>query len=157
MKGLYGPFYQREAVCFYIDQEFEGVEAVSKVDESDFVVREYPLGEKLAPLVRPSGLDRHKFHRVTWKKAMDYPCISKYYRLFDDSAYSAICDDKRFKYVNRCGIKIGGWPTTVQTNQRYPGAFDMQIDMTQNFIYMDSGIGNLSSSGGTWYLMFECM
>jgi hypothetical protein len=143
-------------VCFYIDEEFSDGDAVAEQDESDFVVREYPLGAKLAPLRRPAGLERHKFHRVTWQKAKDYPSISKYYGLLEDSVYSALCDDKRLKFVNRSGIKIGGWPTPVQTDQRYPGAFDMQIDITKNYMYGDSGVGYLSSSGGKWYVMFEC-
>ena len=156
MKGLYGPFYQREAVCFYLNEEFYDAEAVSKLDGCDFVVREYRPGEKLIPLARPDGLEGHKFHRVTWKKAPDYPSISKYYSLFEDSVYSSLCDDKRLKFRNCSGIKIGGWPTPVQTNQRYPGEFDLQIDMTENYMYGDCGVGYLSSSGGTWYLMFEC-
>jgi hypothetical protein len=156
MKGLYGPFYRREAVCFFIDEEFSHGEAVSKLDEADFVVREYLLDEKLAPLRCPPGLERHKFHKVVWQKTSDYPAISKYHGLFDDSVYSALCDDKRLKFVNHSGIKIGGWPTPVQTGQRYPGEFDLQIDMTENYMYGDSGIGYLSASGSTWYLEFEC-
>lgn len=156
MKGLYGPFYRRTAVCFYIDEQFSDAEAVPKPDGSDFVVREYPLGAKLAPLRRPAVLERHKFHRVAWHKTPDYPSISKYRGLFEEFVYSALCDDKRLKYVNRSGLKIGGWPTPVQAGQRYPGEFDLQIDMTQNFTYGDSGIGYLSANGGTWHLMFEC-
>ncbi len=156
MKGLYGPFYGRQAVCFYIDGEFIEAEALSTQESGDFVVREYLLDEKLTPLVRPAGLERHKFHQVKWQKTSDYPSISKYYKLFEDSVYSALCDDKRRKYVNRSGIKIGGWPTPVQTDQRYPGAFDLQIDITENYMYGDSGVGYLRSSGGVWYVMFEC-
>jgi uncharacterized protein YwqG len=156
MKGLYGPFYRKEAVCFFIDEEFSDAEAVSKPDVADFVVREYPLGEKLAPLRRPPGLERHKFRRVVWHKTLDYPEISKYRGLFEDSVYSALCDDKRLEFVNRSGIKIGGWPTPVQMGQRYPGEFDLQIDATENYMYADCGIGYLSENGGSWYLLFDC-
>jgi len=156
MKGLYGPFYRRQALCFYIDEGFSGAEAVSKQDKSDFVVREYRLGDNLTPLRRPQRMDRHKFHRVAWEKTSDYPSISKYYGLFDDSVYAALCDDKQLKYLNRAGIKIGGWPTPIQTGQRYPGEFNLQIDMTENYMYGDSGVGYLSASGGAWYLLFEC-
>src|SRR5205085_7052251 len=103
------------------------------------------------PLRRPAGLKRHEFHRVTWQKTPDYPSISKYYGLFEDSVYSALRDDGRFKYENRSGIKIGGWPTPVQSAQRYPGAFDLQIDITENYMYGDSGVAYLSAKGGTWY------
>lgn len=156
MKGLYGPFYRKQLVSFFIKENFDEVGAVSKPDASDFVVREYPLGEKLAPLQRPAGLRRHKFHRVVWKKTPDYPAISKYHGLFDDAVYTALCKAKRLKFQNRNGIKIGGWPTPLQSPQRYPGAYALQIDMTDNYQYGDSGIGYLSASGGTWYLDFEC-
>ncbi len=156
MKGVYGPFYRREVVTFFIDEEFSEAEATSKPDAADFVVREYRLGEKLAPLKRPAGLERHKFHKVAWQKTSDYPSISKYHGLFGDSVYSALCDDKRLKFVNRSGIKIGGWPTPVQSPQRYPGEYHLQIDMTENYMYGDSGVGYLSANGGTWYLLFEC-
>src|SRR5262245_40450679 len=63
MKRLYGPFYRRELVCFYINNEFSGADAVSEQDGNDFVVREYRLEEKLAPLIRPAGLEHHKFHK----------------------------------------------------------------------------------------------
>lgn len=156
MKGLYGPFYRRQAVCFFIDEEFSAADAVSEQDGSNFVVREYPLGDKLAPLHRPAGLERHSFHRVSWQKTADYPSISKYYGLLEDSVYSDLCDDKQLNYLNHSGIKIGGWPTPVQSRQRYPGEFDLQIDITENYMYGDSGVGYLSSRGGRWHLMFEC-
>jgi uncharacterized protein YwqG len=156
MKGLYGPFYGRQVVCFHIDEEFGAVEAASKLDRSDFVVREYRVGDKLAPMQRPTELTHHKFHRVTWHKTPDYPSISKYYDLFAESVYSALCDDKSFKCQNHSGIKIGGWPTPVQSDQRYPGEFALQIDITENYMYADSGVAYLSSKAGAWVVMFEC-
>jgi uncharacterized protein YwqG len=156
IKGLSGPFYGRKAVCFYIDEEFDDFTDVSKPDGNDFVVREYLLGEKLKPLPRPDGLEHHKFRRVTWKKTQDYPAISKYEELFEDSVYSALYEDRLFTFKNHSGIKIGGWSTPIQTDQRYPGEFDLQIDMTKNYMYGDSGIGYLSANGGIWNLMFEC-
>ena len=156
MKGLYGPFYRKKVVSFFIDDEFSECEAVSKVDKADFVVREYPIGVKLVPLQRPSGLDKHKFHGLTWQKTSDYPSISKYYGLFEESVYTTLCDGNRLGFLNRSGIKIGGWPTPIQSRQRYPGEFNLQIDMTENYMYGDSGIGYLSANGGTWYLLFEC-
>jgi uncharacterized protein YwqG len=155
MQGLYGPFHRRQAVCFYIDEDFSDAEAVSKQDRSGFVVREYPEGVELAPIRRPAGLEDHGFHRVGWKKTVDYPSISKYRELFEGSVYSALREDKSFKFQNHYGIKIGGWPTPVQSGQRYPGESDLQIDMTANFTYCDSGIGYLSADGDTWHLMFE--
>lgn len=156
MKDLYGPLRPRKVVCFYITEDFSDAEATSAFDENDFVVREYLLKDELAPLSRPKELERHQFHRVLWQRADDYPCLSKYYQLFDKSVYDALCQGKPFKYDNRSGIKIGGWPTMVQSEQRYPGEFDMQIDMTENFMYGDAGIGQLSRSGNSWWLMFEC-
>ena len=156
MKNLYGPFYRKALVCFYFDEKCYDAEAVSQHDGNEFVARTYGVGEKLKPLKRPAGLERHKFHRVTWKKQQDHPAISKYHGLFDDAVYSAICADKRFKFENRSGIKIGGWPTPIQTGQEYPGTWDLQIDMTKNYMYGDSGIGYVSGSGNNWYVRFEC-
>lgn len=155
MKNLYGGFHRRRAVCFYLDQDFSGWEAVAKWDDSEFVVRDYSLGEELVPVRRPAGLERHKFHRIRWRKVPDYPSISKYYELFDDAVYSSLCADKRFKFRNRSGIKVGGWPTPIQVAQRYPGTFELQIDLTANYMYADSGIAYLSSRSGTWHAMFE--
>lgn len=86
----------------------------------------------------------------------DYPSISKYNRLFDEAVYDSLCAIKNFKYDNLSGIKIGGWPTPVQRNQDYPGSSDLQIDMTENFMYGDSGIGYISRKGSEWYVIFEC-
>lgn len=156
MERLYGPFYRRQAICFYIDESFSGAEASSTQDANGFVVREYQLGEQLEPLRRPVELERHHFHRVTWNKIQDYPSISKYYGLFEESVYSALCDDERLEFINHSGIKIGGWPTPIQSDQRYPNEFDLQIDMTDNYVYADSGIGYLSGIRGIWHVMFEC-
>jgi len=156
MTRLYGPFYLRKAVCFYLATEFSAAEAVSSQDSSDFVVREYLLEDELAPLERPKVLERHVFHRVKWREESDYPSLSKYHGLFDDSVYAALCAEKTLKYENRSGIKIGGWPTPIQSQQRYPGEFHLQIDMTENFMYGDSGIGYLSKSGGAWHVVFDC-
>ena len=144
-----------QAVCFFINDEIEGGETRSRTDGADFVAREYTLGVQLKPLQRPAGLEQHKFHRVVWRKTLDYPCISKYYGLFDDLVYSKLCDSKRRRFANHSGIKIGGWPTSVQMSH-YPREFDLQIDMTKNYMYGDAGIGYLSAKGGAWYLVFEC-
>jgi len=154
MKRLYGAFYQRKAVCFYIRQELSDHEELSVADGGDFVVREYALTDDLVPLRRPTVLDG-PFHQVTWKRLQDYPAVSKYHGLFDSAVYDALCEIKNFTYRNRSGIKIGGWPTPIQQNQGYPGSYDLQIDMTENYSYGDSGVGYLSRSGGQWYVRFE--
>ena len=33
------------------------------------------------------------------------------------------------------------YTSRVQSNQRYPGEFDLQIDRTENLMYGDSGVG----------------
>jgi uncharacterized protein YwqG len=156
MDRLNGAFANRKAVCFYIRQDFSDCEAISSFDGSDFVVREYGPNDDLVPLVRPKTLTAHSFHRVIWEKSQDYPSISKYCGLFDAAVYASVCEIKNFKYENRSGIKIGGWPTPVQQSQEYPGSSDLQIDMTKNFMYGDSGIGYLSRKGSAWYVIFEC-
>lgn len=70
--------------------------------------------------------------------------------------YDALCKIEDFKYENKSGIKLGGWPTPVQSDERYPGSYDLQIDMTENYMYGDSGIGFLSRGEGKWHLLFEC-
>lgn len=156
MKNLYGAFHKRKSACFYIHPDFSNYEARSAHDRADFVVREYGIDAHLVPLVRPTVLMGHPFHSVVWKAMQDYPSISKYYGLFDETVYASICELKAFKYENRSGIKIGGWPTPVQRDQQYPGSYDLQIDITDNFMYGDSGIGYLTRSGDGWYLVFEC-
>jgi hypothetical protein len=123
MKGLYGPFHNLRAVCFFFANDFGGFDAMSQSDAWNCVVREYALDNQLVPLVRPEGLERHSFHRVDWKKELDYPAPSKYYGLFEDSVYDSLCREKPFEYENRSGIKIGGWPSPIQSRQRYPGEF----------------------------------
>ena len=44
----------------------------------------------------------------------------------------------------------------MQSDQEYPGAYDLQIDMTENYMYGDSGIAYLCSRGDQWSVMFEC-
>jgi len=154
--GLSGPLYNRKAVCFYVRQPFGGYEATSTFDGSDFVVREYALDDELVPLTRPAALRGHPYHHVTWKELRDFPSISKYCGLFDEAVYRALCEVKDFTFENHSGIKIGGWPTPVQRDQEYPGSHDLQIDMTENFMYGDSGIGYLSRDGERWYVTFDC-
>jgi len=155
MKGLYGAFFKKQAVSFFLKPDFDGYEEVSKTDQCVFVVREYGPKDKLVPLPRPKSLTGHRFRKISWKKTKDYPNLSKYYELFDDQVYDALCQLKRFKYANRSGIKIGGWPTPIQTDQRYPGEWDLQIDITSNYMYADSGIAYLSKSKDYWYVLFE--
>ena len=156
MEGLYGAFYKRKAVCFYLRQDFDGYDAWSQPDQADFVVREYGLADKLEPLHRPDALRGHPFHRVVWKKMLDYPSLGKYHGLFEKSVYDAISGVKRFEYDNRYGHKIGGWPTPIQREQQYPGTYDLQIDSTENYMYGDTGIGYLSRDDQRWYVLFEC-
>jgi hypothetical protein len=156
MKRLYGAFYNRKAVCFYIRQDFSDSEAASVFDDGDFVVREYEPTDDLVPLVRPKALQGHPYHRVTWERMLDYPSLSKYHGLLGETVYDALCKIKDFEYGNRYGLKIGGWPTPVQRGQQYPGSYDLQIDVTENYMYGDSGVGYLSRSGGQWHLLFEC-
>lgn len=156
IKGAGGPFHRRQTVCFFLNPEFHGAEAVSDHNVGDFVVREYLRDDRLEPLRMPADAKSYDFRAVKWRKHSDYPSISKYGELFDDTVYSALCDDERLEFVNRSGIKIGGWPTPIQSSQQYPGAFDLQIDMTENYSYGDSGIGYLSANDGKWYLMFDC-
>lgn len=151
----YGAFYHRQAVTFFIRNEFDDFEATSATDTADFVVREYALDQTLVPLIRPPELQNHPFHQVTWKQQPDYPALSKYTRLFARQVYRDLCDREPFEYENHFGIKIGGWPTPVQGNQDYPGSCDLQIDMTENYSYGDSGIGYLKRTGTGWYVIFE--
>lgn len=155
VKGAYGAFHVFKAICFYFREVPEDYEWTSSFDGAEFVVREYPKDAKLTALKRPKSLDEHPYRRVKWTKQLDYPCISKYDSLFDDSTYTTLCDRKNLKFQNRSGIKIGGWPTAVQSPQQYPGHCDLQIDMTENYMYGDSGIGYLSRVGERWSLMFE--
>jgi uncharacterized protein YwqG len=157
MKRLYGAFYGKQAVCFYLSQDFSDYGAASSPDHGDLVVREYETGDRLVPLARPSELVGHDFHRVTWTAEKDYPALSKYYELFESGVYHALCDPKKLKHSNRSGLKIGGWPTPVQGSQEYPGASDLQIDMTENWSYMDSGIAYLSRTSHGWGAQFETM
>jgi len=155
LDGATGAFYKRKAVSFFIRQSFTGYEATSTLDGSDFVVREYTLDDELVPLTRPSSLVGHPFHRITWEPLDDYPSISKYHNLFVDSVFDSICMMPDFRYSNHSGIKIGGWPTPLQRSQEYPGAYDLQIDMTENFMYGDSGIAYVTRTGAHWHACFE--
>lgn len=151
----YGVFGRTQAVSFFINREFRDFGASSEIDAADLVVREYGKDDKLVPLARPSELERYVFHRVDWTQLMDYPSLSKYHDLFDESVYDALCEEKPFEFDNRSGIKIGGWPTPIQQDQQYPGECDLQIDMTENYTYCDSGIAYLSKNGDRWYARFE--
>ncbi len=155
VKQAYGPFYRPQLIAFYVDPEFFGGEASSKPDKSEFVVRTYQQEDRLKPLERPKELKEHKYVGITWKETLDYPSLSKYYRLFESSVYSALCELKKFNYENKPGTKIGGWTTPVQTDQEYPDAWDLQIDGTPNYSYADSGIAYLSNRGEKWYTRFE--
>jgi uncharacterized protein YwqG len=155
MKDLYGPFYKKQLLTFFIEDEFDGSEALSLADNNEFVVREYDLGDNLVKLIPPDNLDLSSCKRVIWKASKDFPSMSKYYRLFSENVYNQLADIEDFEFENKDGIKINGWPSPLQSNQKYPGTFDLQIDVTDNFMYADSGIGFLKKSGGQWDVVFE--
>jgi hypothetical protein len=150
-----GPFHGRQSVCFYIAEDFDGALVSSTIDHSEFVVREYHPGEELVPLRRPGDRDWHPFHLVAWERVKDYPEISRYEDLFLTAVAEALWDDPTFEYRNRSGIKIGGWPTTIQFGDWYPGWCDIQIDTTQNYMYEDAGIAHLSRDGERWDAIFD--
>lgn len=156
IQNLYRPFFKKQAVSFFLNPEIDGFEAVSRNDHRSFVVREYAVGSTLVPLPRPKSLTAHPFHRINWQSVKDYPSVSKYHGLFEGGVYKSICQIEQFEYENRYGIKIRGWPTPVQTFQCYPGEWDLQIDMTSNYSYADSGIAYLRKNGKHWYVQFEC-
>jgi hypothetical protein len=143
-------------LCFYVEEDFAAAEASSATDTSGFVVREYVPNEHLTPLPRPHGPSWHPFHRVTWQRVPDYPQVGRYGDLFSPEVADALSDDDGFEYQHRSGIKIGGWPTSIQFGYWYPGWCDIQIDITQNFIYLDGGIADLSRDRENWYAIFDC-
>lgn len=148
-------FSRWKLVCFYIQADFTDDSESSTIDGSDFVVREYGRDEELAPLARPAELGAYSFRPVTWELADDYPSVDKYYELFDEAVYDSVCEADDYAFENHSGIKIGGWPTPLQRRQQDPGSCDLQIDMTETFMYCDSGIGYLSRLEENWFVEFE--
>jgi len=155
VKRAYGPFYGKRVIAFYLNQDFRDGDVSSKDDEADFVVRTYLPGERLTPLVRPKPLVGHRYVEIRWREENDYPSLSKYYDLFAEETYSALCDAEGFEYDNKGGTKIGGWTSLLQTDQEYPGSWDLQISITPNFMYLDSGIAYLKKTGDGWYARFD--
>lgn len=152
-----GPFHRRQAIAFYLDPGFRGFEASSSPDADAFVVRTYAPGERLVRLERPKALEGHPWIGIEWRPERDHPALGKYDELFAEDVNAELEARSDLPYANHSGIKIGGWPTPVQRSQQYPGTFDLQIDITSNFMYADSGVGFLRRSGDGWYVMFETL
>ncbi len=147
------------ALAFYIDPELFTGDYVAK-EGSQLVVREYRGIEDLVLLDRPEKLEGHPPYMLDWTERDDFPSLRHFYSDFSEEVYQHFCDhDEAEGLTNHSGIKIGGWPTLVQRDY---DTFDLdqfmlQIDMTENYIYADSGIIYVTRlSDGRWHFEFDC-
>ena len=71
-----------------------------------------------------------------------------------------MCDSvEQLGLDNHTGIKIGGWPSLVQREYDLllTDSYVMQIDMTENYMYGDSGVAYVyRGKDGRWYVDFDC-
>ena len=147
------------ALAFYIDPKLSTGDCVAE-EGSQLVVRQYRNAEDLVLLARPGTLEGHSPYLLEWKEVDDFPSLSHFYSDFPEEVYRHFCDhDMAESLANHSGIKIGGWPTLVQRGYDTfdLDGFTLQIDMTENYMYADSGIAYVTRlKDGRWYFEFDC-
>jgi len=153
------PFDRFELVSFFIDPETWD-DDFAKHDHHSIVVRAYESLDDLVPLDRPETLPGHPHYRLEWVTVDDFPCLSHFYEKFDNGVYDQICEDAdKLSLDNKSGIKISGWPTLVQRDYDLllTDSYLMQIDMTENYMYGDSGVAYVYfNPDDRWMISFDC-
>jgi len=153
------PFDKLEMVAFFIDPNTWEPD-FGEPDHHPIVVREYSLLDDLHPLARPKELSGHPYYSLTWNVVSDHPSLSHFYESFDNTVYDAMCDSvEQLGLDNHTGIKIGGWPSLVQRDYDLlmTESYVMQIDMTENYMYGDSGVAYVDrEKDGRWSVDFDC-
>lgn len=151
----YGPFYKKQLITFFISKEAYHYHYIATRDHSHFVVREYLEDETLVPLPKPHDIDINKHYKIQWEEKTDFPELSRYSRLFTDQLSEKIKEDSDFEFKNFYKTKIWGWPTPIQTNQKYPTEYVLQIPASDIFMYADCGLAYIDNGSNGWDVIFE--
>ena len=150
-------FKEVKALAFYIDEQFFDCDHIAE-EGSQIVVRVYKDSDELMLLEKPNNLEGHPPYILNWTDVKDYPSMSHFYEVFTEDIYDYFCENDE-NLTNHSGIKFGGWPTLVQREYDYMDLDQhvLQIDMTENYMYADSGICYVSIlNNGKWYFSFDC-
>lgn len=152
-------FQEIKALAFYIDEEFFDFDHIAE-EGSQIVVRAYKNSDELMLLEKPYNFKGHPPYILNWSEVKDFPSMSHFYEAFTEEIYDYFCkNEEKENLTNQSGIKLGGWPTLVQREYGYMDLerHVLQIDMTENYMYADSGICYVSKlDNGKWYLSFDC-
>ena len=152
-------FENVKALAFYIDEEFYDFDHIAE-ENSQIVVREYKESDGIVLLKKPGGLGGHPPYSLMWSQVKAYPSMSYFYEGFTEGIYDYFCENgEKEGLSNHGGIKIGGWPTLVQREYENMELDQhlLQIDMTENYMYGDSGICYVSKlDNGKWFFSFDC-
>jgi hypothetical protein len=110
------------------------------VRDGSLVVRRYPELSQLVPLRPPVGVSSNRLG-LSFSVVMDYPCRRALEKLLGDDFDR---EDLDTRYPCHAGIKLGGWPLTIQGIaflMTTDPDFQIQLDCTDLYMYADSGIG----------------
>jgi uncharacterized protein YwqG len=146
---------------FFSEDHFEGYEN----DNNVVCVRTYTSLDELMSLTQPQmskGIKPFQLRAALVEK--DFPC-------FEDCPVdvpSKYEDDFSELFLNVPGIKIGGWPTLIQSEISWPNKkatddweYAFQIDSTPkaNLQWGDGGVAYFgrSCSTGEWNFAWQCM
>ena len=124
------------------------------VNRGSLVVRRYPRLSELVPLPQPIELPSKRLG-LSFSTVTDYPSGIALTKILGDDDNHENLDEK---YPCHAGIKLGGWPLLVQGIAFLATAepdFQIQLDITDLYMYADSGIGFVY--GGLDAIIWESM
>lgn len=145
-------------MAFFLDPK-RADDCIAAFDEEVFVVRTYKDSKKLVPLIRPSLGSEHPFHGIDWELQKDVPPAHHFTKDIASDTIDTLRDhDEQLEIANLSGVKIGGWPTPFQRPYDLLATDDyrLQIDITENYMFADSGIGYIYHDADRgWIVSFE--
>ena len=152
-----GPYAHLQSLCLYIEPPLglQG-EYVAGHDRCGFVVREYERDAVLQPLFPPRRDDVAPSRRLSWERRRDYPHAGKYWDIMTLEMLAILRKRTDEQDLHYAGIKLGGWPTVIQSDWYHPPADHIQMPPTDDFWWGDSGIGHAYTEDGQRRLYFEC-
>jgi hypothetical protein len=124
------------------------------VSRGSLVVRRYARLSELIPLPQPIEAPIERLG-LSFSIVTDYPSRIALGRILGDDDDHEDLDEQ---YPCHAGIKLGGWPLLVQGIAFLATAepdFQIQLDVTDLYMYADSGIGHVY--GGLDAIIWESM
>lgn len=117
------------------------------MDDKPFGVRSYESSQGLIPIKRLQLEAPHPCHEVMRGSRVDHPPAGHHEKVIAHDTLDTVRDhDEQLGVANLSGIEVDGCPTPTQHSYNLldTRGYRLRIDTTENYMYADSGIGDVS-------------